>query len=134
MRPRVCWIESRVLNLLRPRLALAEHSATRADSFPTLSDPGIALIPVSRKGAARIEHDFLMCAVSLRRDFAILTADNDFVGFSRVLGIDLHALFGPGPGGRAGPIGRPNDSGLAEKRLRLRFRTATRVPFASAAI
>ena len=34
--------------------------------------------------------DFLMCAVSLRRDLAILTTDKDFKGFARVLGFDLH--------------------------------------------
>jgi predicted nucleic acid-binding protein len=42
------------------------------------------------KGLQGSNTDFLMCAVSLRRDLAILTADNDFVGFSRVLGLELH--------------------------------------------
>jgi predicted nucleic acid-binding protein len=42
------------------------------------------------KGLQGSNTDFLMCAVSLRRDLAILTADNDFVGFSRVLDFDLH--------------------------------------------
>ena len=42
------------------------------------------------KGLQGSNTDFLMCAVSLRRDLAILTADNDFVGFSRVLGFELH--------------------------------------------
>jgi predicted nucleic acid-binding protein len=35
--------------------------------------------------------DFLICAVSMRRKFAILTTDKDFAGFARVLGFGLHA-------------------------------------------
>ena len=34
--------------------------------------------------------DFLLSAVSLRHDLAILTTDKDFVGFARVLGFELH--------------------------------------------
>jgi predicted nucleic acid-binding protein len=34
--------------------------------------------------------DFLMCAVSLRRDVAILTTDRGFDGFAKVLGFELH--------------------------------------------
>lgn len=34
--------------------------------------------------------DFLLCAVSLRRDLSILTTDKDFTGFARVLGFALH--------------------------------------------
>lgn len=33
----------------------------------------------------------LICAVSMRRKFAILTTDNDFAGFARALGFELHA-------------------------------------------
>jgi predicted nucleic acid-binding protein len=36
--------------------------------------------------------DFLMCAVSLRRDLAILTTDKDFDGFAKVLDLELHEL------------------------------------------
>lgn len=35
--------------------------------------------------------DFLICAVSMRRKFAILTTDKDFAGFARILGFELHA-------------------------------------------
>lgn len=34
--------------------------------------------------------DFLLCAVSLRRQLTILTTDRDFDGFARVLGFALH--------------------------------------------
>jgi predicted nucleic acid-binding protein len=42
------------------------------------------------KGLQGANTDFLMCAVSLRRRLAILTTDRDFVGFARVLGLQLH--------------------------------------------
>jgi predicted nucleic acid-binding protein len=34
--------------------------------------------------------DFLICAVSVRRKFSILTTDDDFAHFARVLPIQLH--------------------------------------------
>lgn len=43
------------------------------------------------KGLQGSNTDFLMCAVSLRYDLAILTTDKDFEGFARVLGFELHA-------------------------------------------
>lgn len=43
------------------------------------------------KGLQGSNTDFLMCAVSLRHDLAILTTDKDFDGFARVLGFELHA-------------------------------------------
>ena len=43
------------------------------------------------KGLQGSNTDFLMCAVSLRRELAILTTDKDFDGFARVLGFELHA-------------------------------------------
>jgi predicted nucleic acid-binding protein len=43
------------------------------------------------KGLQGSNTDFLICAVSMRRKFAILTTDNDFAGFARVLGFALHA-------------------------------------------
>lgn len=42
------------------------------------------------KGLQGSNTDFLMCAVSLRRDLAILTTDKNFSGFARVLGFELH--------------------------------------------
>jgi predicted nucleic acid-binding protein len=42
------------------------------------------------KGLQGSNTDFLMCAVSLRRDLAILTTDKDFAGFARVLGFEMH--------------------------------------------
>jgi predicted nucleic acid-binding protein len=42
------------------------------------------------KGLQGSNTDFLMCAVSLRHDLAILTTDKDFKGFARVLGFELH--------------------------------------------
>jgi len=42
------------------------------------------------KGLQGSNTDFLMCAVSLRHDVAILTTDKDFHGFARVLGFELH--------------------------------------------
>ena len=43
------------------------------------------------KGLQGANTDFLICAVSMRRKFAILTTDKDFAGFARVLGFKLHA-------------------------------------------
>jgi predicted nucleic acid-binding protein len=43
------------------------------------------------KGLQGSNTDFLICAVSMRRRLAILTIDNDFAGFARVLGFELHA-------------------------------------------
>ena len=43
------------------------------------------------KGLQGSNTDFLICAVSMRRKSAILTTDNDFAGFARVLGFELHA-------------------------------------------
>lgn len=42
------------------------------------------------KGLQGSNTDFLMCAVSLRRDLAILTTDKDFSGFAKVLKFELH--------------------------------------------
>jgi predicted nucleic acid-binding protein len=42
------------------------------------------------KGLQGSNTDFLMCAVGLRHDLAILTTDKDFKGFARVLGFELH--------------------------------------------
>jgi predicted nucleic acid-binding protein len=42
------------------------------------------------KGLQGANTDFLICAVSMRRKFAILTTDKDFAGFARVLGFQLH--------------------------------------------
>ena len=42
------------------------------------------------KGLQGSNNDFLICAVSLRHDLAILTTDKDFKGFDKVLGFELH--------------------------------------------
>lgn len=42
------------------------------------------------KGLQGSNTDFLICAVGLRHKLAILTADNDFEGFAKVLGVALH--------------------------------------------
>jgi predicted nucleic acid-binding protein len=42
------------------------------------------------KGLQGSNTDFLMCAVSVRRNIAILTTDQDFEGFARVLDVELH--------------------------------------------
>lgn len=42
------------------------------------------------KGRQGSNTDFLICAVSLRRDLAVLTTDADFEGFARVLHVKLH--------------------------------------------
>lgn len=42
------------------------------------------------KGLQGSNTDFLLCAVSLRHNLAILTTDKDFEGFARVLGFELH--------------------------------------------
>jgi predicted nucleic acid-binding protein len=42
------------------------------------------------KGIQGSNTDFLICAVAVRNDFAIFTADKDFVLFQKVLPIALH--------------------------------------------
>ena len=42
------------------------------------------------KGVQGSNTDFLLCALSLSRDFSIFTTDQDFVGFRRVLRLKLH--------------------------------------------
>ncbi len=43
------------------------------------------------RGIQGANTNFLLCAVALRRDFAIFTADRDFVHFAKVLRLRLHA-------------------------------------------
>jgi predicted nucleic acid-binding protein len=43
------------------------------------------------RGVQGSNTDFLICAVAVRRKFAILTTDEDFSHFARVLPIALHA-------------------------------------------
>ena len=42
------------------------------------------------RGVQGSNTDFLICSVAERRQFAILTTDDDFAGFARVLPITLH--------------------------------------------
>jgi len=42
------------------------------------------------RGVQGSNTDFLMCAVALRRNAAILTTDGDFARFSRILQVKLH--------------------------------------------
>ncbi len=42
------------------------------------------------KGLQGSNTDFLMCAVGLRHDLAILTTDKDYEGFAKTLGFELH--------------------------------------------
>ena len=42
------------------------------------------------KGLQGSNTDFLICAVAFRRNAAILTTDDDFEGFTRVLHVNLH--------------------------------------------
>ncbi len=42
------------------------------------------------KGLQGSNTDFLICAVSMRRNLAVLTTDKDFLGFARVLDLEMH--------------------------------------------
>jgi predicted nucleic acid-binding protein len=42
------------------------------------------------KGVQGSNTDFLICAVAIRRNAAVLTTDDDFEGFTRVLHLNLH--------------------------------------------
>ena len=44
------------------------------------------------KGLQGTTTDFLMCAVSLRRELAILTTDKDFHGFAKILNLELQQV------------------------------------------
>ncbi len=44
------------------------------------------------KGVQGSNTDFLICAVALRRDLAVFTADGDFPHFKRILGVRLHSV------------------------------------------
>ena len=48
------------------------------------------------KGIQGSNTDFLICAVAARRELAILTTDEDFAHFARVLPIQLHPPRTPG--------------------------------------
>jgi predicted nucleic acid-binding protein len=48
------------------------------------------------KGIQGSNTDFLICAVAARRELAILTTDDDFAHFARVLPIQLHSPRTPG--------------------------------------
>ena len=43
------------------------------------------------KGVQGSNTDFLLCAVAVRRRFTIMTTDNDFVRFAKIVPIQLHA-------------------------------------------
>ncbi|HEY7373129.1 MAG TPA: PIN domain-containing protein [Polyangia bacterium] len=43
------------------------------------------------KGVQGSNTDFLICAAAVRRQFAILTTDSDFVHYAKLLPIQLHA-------------------------------------------
>jgi len=45
-----------------------------------------------KKGIQGSNTDFLICAVSTRRDMAVFTTDNDFINFSKILPIKLHQI------------------------------------------
>ena len=45
-----------------------------------------------QKGIQGSNTDFLICAVAVNRDYSILTADQDFCEFQRVLGFKLFAF------------------------------------------
>ena len=42
------------------------------------------------RGVQGSNTDFLMCAIALRRNAAILTTDGDFSRFARILHVELH--------------------------------------------
>jgi len=44
------------------------------------------------KGIQGSNTDFLICAVALLRNAAVLTSDDDFAHFTRILHVNLHAL------------------------------------------
>ena len=44
------------------------------------------------KGLQGSNTDFLICAVAVRNDFAIFTADEDFTRFAKILPVTLHSV------------------------------------------
>ena len=71
---------------------------TRLRAFPDLpietDDHEEAALLFNRcraKGIQGSSIDFLICAVALRRQLAILTTDKDFTQYARVVGVQLHA-------------------------------------------
>lgn len=42
------------------------------------------------RGVQGSNTDFLICAVALRRELAVYTTDKDFLGYAKILELDLH--------------------------------------------
>jgi predicted nucleic acid-binding protein len=77
---------------LRERLRAFPDLALEVDDY---EEAAACFNRCRSKGIQGSNTDFLLCALALRRHAAILTTDNDFDHYARVLRIKLHA---PRPG------------------------------------
>ncbi len=89
-------VRQEILSGLRERAQferLREHLRAFPDVEVTTEDFEEAASLFNRcrqKGIQGSNTDFLICAIALRRDFAVFTTDADFKHFSGVLPIKLH--------------------------------------------
>jgi predicted nucleic acid-binding protein len=75
--------------LLRDRLrAFPDVELEQAD----YEDAASAFNRCRAKGVQGSNTDFLLCAVALRREISVLTTDQDFGRFSRILGLRLQRI------------------------------------------
>lgn len=75
--------------LLRDRLRAFGDTPLEAADFEDAADAGNRC---RARGVQGSTIDFLLCAVSLRRDLPLFTTDADFTRFQRVLGFALHEI------------------------------------------
>jgi predicted nucleic acid-binding protein len=81
--------EDSQLQKVREHLRSYEDVTLRADDY---EEAARMSNQCKRAGIASSGSDMLICAVSGRRRWQILTADRDFVHYARVLDIRLHSL------------------------------------------
>ena len=75
--------------------SLRDHLRAFPDAEITSADYEEAAAFFNRcrnKGIQGSNTDFLICAVAVRNDFAIFTADEDFTRFAKILPVTLHSV------------------------------------------
>ena len=74
-------------NTLKHHLEAFEDLTLEREDYELASEYFNAL---RKKGIQGSSTDFLICAISSRRNMPILTTDKDFINFKSVISIDLH--------------------------------------------
>ncbi len=74
-------------NLLRDHLRAFEEIHLETEDYELAAE---YFNSAGKKGIQGSNTDFLICAISKRRDMSILTTDEDFINFQNILPIELH--------------------------------------------